>query len=193
MKLSTALLLATTMPLAGCGWFGIGGPNSGTSKVPVVKTTADGNRIIAIDNFGLQLREPSDIQLKINNVGENFTVMYWSGPVRPGRMRAQHRIQIDTKARYMHDDLEAMKTEYNATYTSFRKGEEHTLENGFDLYYSYWDDGARRIGYQAEVTLGGTQYRCFASGQVTIPVMKAVREMCRSLTLLEEAPAPAAP
>ena len=177
MKKLSALLLVLSMPLSGCGWFGIGGPST---AVPVVSTTSDGNRVIAIEKFGLQITEPSDVHLEMDNVGSNHVVMFWS---RNGRYL--HHLQIDTKTRYMHEDLESMKNEYDATYTSFRVGEERVLDNGFDLYYSYWNNGARRLGYQAEITLDDKKYRCLATGGITIPVMKAAREMCRSLTTLK--------
>ncbi len=176
-----ALCFTLAMPLMGCGWFSIGATSH--PKVPVTQTLEDGSSVVAIEKFALQLTQPSDVKLRTDVVTDRAVAMYWRDE------RRNHGVQVDIKSAFMHEDLASMKKEYRTSHKAFSVGAGKELSNGFELYYSYWAQGDKRIGYQAELTIDGKKFRCFASGgSVTMAAMKQVRSMCRSLSKLDRTP-----
>lgn len=151
--------------LSGCAMFM--GPQS---KLPTVEEHSDGTRTVAVENLGLQVRGPKDIDRY--GAEEGYVRVFW------GASRVY--VVIDTKD--SSPDAESKIKELETASTGFSLGESESFENGWDLYYSFLNNKVqKRIGYYSQVTVDGKSYRCFLEDGVNnIDAMKTAKTLCRS-------------
>lgn len=162
------LLLAGA--LSGCAML-FGPPKS---KLPTIEEHSDGTRTVALENLGLQVRGPKDIDRY--GAEEGYVRVFWGA--------SRMYVVIDTKD--PSPDTETKLTELRTASTGFSLGESESFENGWDLYYSFLNGKVqKRIGYYSQVTVDGTSYRCFIEDGVNnIDAMRMAQKLCRSATKL---------
>lgn len=179
------MLLFVVMGTTGCALLNLSSSNQPADGEVEVVSQSGQTATLRVSLYGLMMDVPTDPQHKWEYRREavtdtEFNIVLPADSV--SRFNNQFQIGLLANSTYWTGNLEEFVTEQKAAKSLFHLAEGTELDDGFDAYFTYWDDHEKKMAYVSQRTIDSKQVTCQSWG-ISLGEMKQVRAACRSLRL----------